>query len=267
MYATRTSFDAGSLCKHLSVVQGDDWKVWNVAAKYTTEFESEERSNSDGSGDDKSKEAGDKKKKDDPDPMQRPCIVSFDSDHIKRPLEFDSDGNAVRNTMSKPFDPLPQYDDSIGVLRIKKNQLSYDSRTQEEFVFSVNSDFFFGIPAEEGKCFKISASQESEHNKNFWTVTYEFHFKKKQFIQKAKYLGGGAARAELVCFWDYAMLNKGRSYLAFGLEWKADFNNGLPITENLLLDEDSFPVAQGDQPLYLIAKKCPRKAWAGLHLP
>lgn len=107
-------------------------------------------------------------------PLRRPAVIEWGLERLTAPVAKDLDGAAVVNSAGDRFDPLPEIDVAIPILRVTKNRASYDAGEALSFVNTVNKSAFLGFGPGRAKCQAITASQQFENGIEYFAVVYEF---------------------------------------------------------------------------------------------
>jgi hypothetical protein len=95
-----------------------------------------------------------------------------------RPVAKDLDGKAIQNSAGEWFDPPPEIDDSRPILTIQRNQALWSPALAIQYQDAINSEPFLGFAKGVVKVAGISATNQIENGQAFWSVTYEFHFRR-----------------------------------------------------------------------------------------
>lgn len=118
-------------------------------------------------------------------PLDRPYEIDWVGETFQTIAEKDIFGKGIMNSAGQYFDPPIQVDDVRPVLTITRNEATFDGSLAEQYQNSINNAPFFGGAAYTVKCKSIkakrvieefAASEGSEVEVEFWTVTYEFHY-------------------------------------------------------------------------------------------
>jgi hypothetical protein len=159
VYATTTEFDATSLCRRVQPQQDSEApRVWEVRVEYgPPEAESGQQN---------------------PNPLLRSAVVAWGFTQASRPVWKDKDGKPIQNSAGDWYDPPPEIDDSRPVLTVSRNEPAFNSSIAIAYQDAINSDSFMGFSPGQAKVAGISATSQTENNFFFWSVTYEFHFRR-----------------------------------------------------------------------------------------
>ena len=161
-YIVSTEQDLGATVTSVKPSQQSEHpRVWLVSVEYSTD-----------TGTSSQQEAEE-------DPLDRPAVIEWTFARFQIPAEFDTDGGAILNSAKERFDPPPMIDDSRPVLRITKNQSSFDPALAVSFQDAVNSDAFFGGNPGQVKVMAISSRNAFDAGTQFFEVQYEFMMRRE----------------------------------------------------------------------------------------
>lgn len=158
-YLTSSEGDAGAVVKKVDPQPTDNPKLWHVRVEYDSSVEEEEEN-----------------------PLNRPAVLSWGSAQFQRVAWKDIDGNAILNSAGQYFDPPPEVDDSRPTLTVTRNEASFNPALKIDYEDAVNTDPFMGFAVGQAKVASINANSQFENGLSFWSVTYEFHFRREGWI-------------------------------------------------------------------------------------
>lgn len=169
--------------------------LWDVTVEYTTKG-SEEQQN----------------------PLDKPPEVSFEFDNFTRAVTQTWDGTPILNSAAKEFNPPIEIDDSRPVLRIRRNEASFNPSIAIQYQNAVNSDSFYGVDPRVAKILKIGGNYRKEVLYTYWEVEYVISFNRDT--------------------WDLRPLSRGFYSLAPGGGWeRAKDESGKDTEEPVLLSQ------------------------------
>lgn len=215
------------------------------------------------------------------------------------PVERDADANEVTNSSQEPFDPALTKEVDDLVLIIERNQAVFDPRLVINYYNVVNSDYFF-VPAGQALIKPITARQVGdpsvENGFLYWRVRFEIHFRRDPDLLLAGGStpdqigpGGGSSRGGASKAWWRRVLDAGtRERVGTRDQLDADGQpvldpdtnqpvqvpdyrpitggNGEQITTPVLLDGAGRMLADGADPVYLLFRWFPSRAFGPLNL-
>ncbi len=169
-------------------------------------------------------------------PLDWPLRISWSNATYQIATHEDVNGDPIRNAAGDFFDPPVTIDDNRPVLRIVRNEASYDPALAGQFSDAVNEGVFFGQDPKTWKCKPITA--ELEFNRDcgtadgyYYVVTYEFEFNPDT--------------------WVLNILEQGLRQLDLAGDLIPITEKGLPITTPVPLAEDGFKLASGLEPVFV----------------
>lgn len=174
-----------------------------------------------------------------PNPIDHPLKISFGFAKYEKVVDKtvpDEDGNteAIVNSAGDYFDPPPVKDDSRPLIKITRNEPTYDPLRAKEWKDAINQDAWNGFDPGTVKCGEIAAelawSQECQF---YYIVNYEFEIEPDG--------------------WALEVLDQGlRSYDTSTEKQVAIADEkGEPVTSPVLLDGDGQQLAGGADPVFL----------------
>ncbi len=149
-------------------------------------------------------------------PLERRSKVEWGKVDYQEAYQQDQDGQAMVNSAQEPFDPPRQRDAKRITLKITRNEPSFNPALALAYQDHVNADVFFGADPGLCKCQGITGSEDYQNNITFWSVVYEFEFRKEGF--------------------DEYILDQGFSTLANGVRTLIRDQHGTPVTQPVLLN-------------------------------
>ncbi len=166
--------------------------------------------------------------------------VSWGLSRFTKPFDQDTDGNAVLNSAGDYFDPPIELDDSRLVLRITRNEESYDPDLTNQYKDATNSDEFWDFPPDQVKLMDRSAELQSSgdcpiNDGEYWAVSYDFEIRPEG--------------------WTKQILDQGCKVLDdSGKLVNATDNDGQPVNSPILLDGNGKKLPEGADPVFLKKK-------------
>lgn len=106
-------------------------------------------------------------------PLLRPVQFAYDFMEFQEVMSEDADGTAVLNSAGVPFDPPVMQDKAHLVVRVSRNEATYNVALKTLYSFAVNDDTFWGVPANTLLCRPIRATWQREQGYSYWAVNYE----------------------------------------------------------------------------------------------
>jgi hypothetical protein len=112
------------------------------------------------------------------DPWDASPVWSWGFETMDEPLLFDAQSpkTAILNSARQAFSPPIARPIAVPVLTIERYELTFSGQTILTYVNQVNSEAFWGAPANCVLCAGISAQQETIGEFKCWKVTYTFKF-------------------------------------------------------------------------------------------
>lgn len=115
----------------------------------------------------------------DPSPLLMTPIVSYDSITVPlaRTFAYNTAGSVVGlyNSANDPFDPPLTIDSIIAVVRIVRNEGSFNGQRVLTYTGALNRGVYFGFPTGYVRCARMNAEYVESTNRTYYRVTYEFH--------------------------------------------------------------------------------------------
>jgi len=111
------------------------------------------------------------------DPLTQDPIVEWSGVMVSEPIDRDRFGEPIQNSSHETFDPPIQQDFEDLVLRVRRNEASFDPIVAAGYKWSVNSDQFAGFPPGEARMRIFEGRYVRAGGLYFWEVQYEIHFR------------------------------------------------------------------------------------------
>jgi hypothetical protein len=174
-------------------------------------------------------------------PLTQPYTAEWLFSTSNEPVDRDREDNALVNSADEPWDPAITEEASDLVLRITRNEASYDPAVAAEFKRSVNSATFLWFPPKTVKCSVFEGVRTRVANLWYAKVNYEFVIR----LEKDKldnYIG-----------WKRRILDQGlRTKDAQGNYTLIRDSEGDPITTPVKLNGLGQKLTSGADPVFLI---------------
>lgn len=118
-------------------------------------------------------------------PLTRPTVITGGFQMYQKPIERDTSGKLITNTAGQPFDDF-SIDDARSHVTMVRNEATYDwTYFADNFVNFVNLTSWYGCPAGTAKCVSVGGQGPNyENGVSFYTVTYEFQYRKEGWQPK-----------------------------------------------------------------------------------
>lgn len=240
-YVTKNAVDLGALCVNITPRQEQDAPlVWRVTCEYDSKHGEQQ---SPGQGNEN--------------PLDDQAEIEWSSEKFKSiktswlqdvpcapPPGMILKWTPIRNSAFEAYLDPPEIDDSRVVLKISRNQPTYNATLSIPYANALNSDVFFGAPPCTAKMEPWQAVSKWKGNLFYWRVTYEIHFK----------FDG----------WDLVILDAGKNMRTQvgsqgqnTLRWVRDAirgKDGTPISDPVPLNGFGQPLAlpeDGTEPVYV----------------
>jgi len=110
-------------------------------------------------------------------PLNQLPEVSYDGPAFDRALIRDYFGIDVVNSSKRPFDPPLVIDDNRGLLRVTRNEASFDEAYARTWRRKLNKTAFGGADPLKARINSITASNALSNGILYWQVTYEIEFR------------------------------------------------------------------------------------------
>lgn len=182
-------------------------------------------------------------------PLLQPIDVDWDYRSQEIVAEYDDDGKPITNTAGDPFDPPIVIDDPRPLLRVVRNEATYNTSLVYQYRNAVNSDPFAGWPPQMARVIKIAGKSTFHYQVGwYWIVTYEFEFNPPTGYRPL-------------------ILNMGmrkKSQAAATLDQVVPITlNGHPISRPMLLTKAGYLAKPTDKPYFVQPKILPELPFAG----
>ncbi|HVW39263.1 MAG TPA: hypothetical protein VHB99_18230 [Pirellulales bacterium] len=157
IYQYGNETDVSAVCETVTPHQLDESPfVWEVAATFSNVAEPGQEN-----------------------PLDRPAEINVTSQKYEIPVIRDLAGKGIVNTAGNPFDPPVTKDATRYVLTISKNFADYDFDLATDYADSINDLPFMGREAGTLKISGFSAIRRYEQQQIYWTVTWEFEYRRE----------------------------------------------------------------------------------------
>jgi len=110
-------------------------------------------------------------------PLNQLPEVSYDGPAFDRALIRDYFGIDVVNSSKRPFDPPLVIDDNRGLLRVTRNEASFDEAYARTWRRKLNKTAFGGDDSVKARINSITASNALSNRILYWQITYEIEFR------------------------------------------------------------------------------------------
>jgi hypothetical protein len=146
-------------------------------------------------------------------PEDREGKISYRFEVRERPLLGDYDDNAsgkwkttlgVANSLNKPFDTPPSYEETYPVITVIKDDLTLDMASIMSINDSINLTSFAGAAADTLKLRVVGINERFEDGKRLWQKTYELTYNKRSWL---KYVVDMGYKQDDDGNWDLVLLN------------------------------------------------------------
>jgi len=197
-------------------------------------------------------------------PLDVPWDFEWDVAITTEPIDIDPDGHALANSIGEPFDPPLSEEFRDAVLRITRNQATWDPDTALAYEGTVSAGEFWGAPMGRARMANIRPVYV-RGTVDYWRVTYEIHFRWKGPVGVGYVLNDQDAWEQVDAgdehAWYRRLLNQGRKYKA-GDGKTYDTQNG----ELIALNIDGSKWEEGSAKTWLLYKRYPFVDWGALLL-
>lgn len=107
-------------------------------------------------------------------PTAQPDSYLWSSETIKKYVEKDIDGNDVKNSAGDPFNPPLSENRYILILKVTRQQATFDGPTEMQYKDCVNSFAWNGFPPYHCLISDITGQSQFQDNVGYWLVSYTF---------------------------------------------------------------------------------------------
>ncbi len=170
-YVTLTEMDLTAWCKTITATPTTSSLIWKVTCKYSSRLNRPDQNQSGPNGPTP--------------PDQRVPEISLDTTRVTVPLLADTGGKKILNSANALYDPPPEEEEKRLVLKITRNELTYDYVFANDIQDSLNDRPFFGFKKGAVKCSHISAVNQFEQGIYFWKVSYQFDIRPEKIPPNA----------------------------------------------------------------------------------
>jgi len=189
------------------------------------------------------------------DPTLWKLRVTFGGDRVEKVIDFDRDGNPIRNSARDRFGDPIVIDSSITTMLITRNELvsTFDMMLASTFSDTINDDVWNGIPAKQAKMGVITTSEEkfdSTTQRWYYTVTYPVQVGRKPWKKELLDQGYNALQAPGAFDWEQVMPIHGK--------------DGQPIGDPRLLDGTGHKLSNTGDPVSLPFEVYDEEDWSVL---
>ncbi len=112
-----------------------------------------------------------------PEPLLMPAQVSYAFVTQQEPIDRDANGKAITNSSLETFDPPLTEEASTLILRVERNEASYNALIAADYMGSVNNDVFLGLPAGTCKLTAWDGARVKAAGLVYWEITYEIQIR------------------------------------------------------------------------------------------
>jgi hypothetical protein len=109
-------------------------------------------------------------------PLNQPPEISWDFSDYERPMIRDAFGTPVLSSSKNPFDPPVMYSQKKPILRIVRNESTYDPAAAFFYSNSLNAVSFAGVDPLYAKMNSIPGHRSVANGIIFYQITYEIEF-------------------------------------------------------------------------------------------
>jgi len=111
-------------------------------------------------------------------PLEAPWIVEWDFVMSNEPIDTDIDGKPIINSAGESFDPPITKDFHDLLLRIQRNEATFNPIIANDYKGAINSDWFWGFAPGLVKCVQFTARTAIRGTFWYWQVRYAFQMRK-----------------------------------------------------------------------------------------
>jgi len=164
-------FDLLSLLHRYTVEQEheDDWQNHIVTCEYTTKVSRQLDVNGQPVDANKVNQ----------DPTLEPPKIAWERENIKQSLQTSvegADGLGLMNSAQDPFVPSPEFDISVPVLTMTRNETNYSASLATAYAYALNNAPFLGAPVGAAQSMAPTAEEIFKGTFNYWKVNYKIRF-------------------------------------------------------------------------------------------
>jgi hypothetical protein len=106
-------------------------------------------------------------------PLSRPPKYSYHAVTSQVKIDRDIHGKAITNSASKSFDPPITIEVDDVIMRVERNEETFNVNKAAKYIGAVNSDEFYGIPPGFAKCIKYNGDPARAGSFFYYEMTYE----------------------------------------------------------------------------------------------
>ncbi len=122
-------------------------------------------------------------------PLEQDWTISWDSLITNEEIDRDNTGAAIRHSSGETPDPAITEDIHDLILRVGRNEASYDPLLAHQFNGAINNDIFYGFNPGFVKCAYIKADRARVASMFYYQAQYELHFRLRPPIPGTPYIG------------------------------------------------------------------------------
>lgn len=130
-------------------------------------------------------------------PLNAPAEVSWDFISYTRPMVRDARGVSVTNSSNEKYEPGAMMEDTRPVLRVTRNEATFDPALALLYQDATNSDVFAGALPGTAKVQHITGKRQVDVGLVYHSVTYEISFRRESFVREILDTGFRNARGQL----------------------------------------------------------------------
>ncbi len=184
------------------------------------------------------------------DPVNQPAVYEWLHAVSSEPIDTDVNGLPILNSSDEAYDPPISNDIYDQVLRVTRNQVSFDAIFASNFIGSVNADWFYDSPPGTVKMKVFDGRQSRAADLFYWAVTMEFEFRVDSWDRRVRDEGFRTI--------DTATTGSVPSYEILKDKDKA------PLSQPALLDGFGNQLVVGDVPVFNSFQLDPRRNFSEL---
>ncbi len=203
------------------------------------------------------------------DPLDAPMRVSWGRRSVRLRVDKDANNQAIINSAGEPI--RIERDFRLPLLRLERNELTFDGIQMGQYGDSVNADGFRGAPA--GTCWLEPPLAErviADNDTVYYRVIYEIIYNPLA-RDTTEITAPDRSPAYGSCIgWQWRFRDEGlRAWEEVDSVWVRDNikdKESEPITEPVALNGSGEVQAKGAAPVWLYYQQMPSVNWAPLHL-
>lgn len=120
------------------------------------------------------------------DPLAISPVIKWDSESSQEPIDEDANGKSIANSAGQAFDPPIQETFHDKILKIERNEGTFDYERASAYEGSINSDTFWGFAAGKVLCRAMKADPRRVAALAYYTVNYEFVIREDGWKRRIK---------------------------------------------------------------------------------